>query len=93
MAKDIGRVWPIKGECYTNLGFFTNAFLSPLVCIQERQKVITGGAYRFVRHPMYLGLFAMFLSDAVLCGSVCGAAASLLTLAVLGIQVQLGKKC
>ena len=60
--------------------------------MQEKQKVITRRVYRFVRHPMYLGLFAMFLSGAVMCGSIWGAVISLLSLVVLAIRVNLEEK-
>lgn len=67
--------------------FFTNAFLSPLVRMQERQQVITGGVYRLVRHPMYFGLFLMFLSGAVLCGSLWGIAIAVLSAVILAVRI------
>jgi protein-S-isoprenylcysteine O-methyltransferase Ste14 len=41
----------------------TNTYLSRLARIQEerRQVVITSGPYRYVRHPMYLGILILFL--------------------------------
>jgi protein-S-isoprenylcysteine O-methyltransferase Ste14 len=51
-----------------------NTFLSPLVRIQEdrKQRVVSTGVYRFVRHPMYLGGCLMFIGAPLLLGSVCG---------------------
>jgi protein-S-isoprenylcysteine O-methyltransferase Ste14 len=49
----------------------TNRFFSPVVRIQEERghHVITGGPYRFVRHPGYAGLIAFNLACAVALGS------------------------
>jgi protein-S-isoprenylcysteine O-methyltransferase Ste14 len=51
-----------------------NTFLSPLVRIQQdrRQRVVTTGVYRFVRHPMYLGGILMFIGTPLLLGSIYG---------------------
>jgi len=40
-----------------------NTYLSPLVRVQtdRKQRVVSTGVYRFVRHPMYLGGILMFL--------------------------------
>lgn len=84
----LGGVGLLKAVVILIATFFTNAYLSPLVRMQEKQKVVTGGVYKFVRHPMYLGLFAMFLSAAILCGSLWGMAVSLLSLAVLVIRIR-----
>ncbi len=67
--------------------FFTNAYLSPLVRMQEKQTVITGGVYRIVRHPMYLGLLAMFLFAAILCGSIWGIVLAVIAGIVLAIRI------
>ncbi len=47
-----------------------NSFFSPVVRIQDERghHLITGGPYRFVRHPGYLGVVAMML----LCGPALG---------------------
>jgi protein-S-isoprenylcysteine O-methyltransferase Ste14 len=34
--------------------------------IDRGHKVVTGGPYRFVRHPMYVGAIAMYLSSALI---------------------------
>jgi protein-S-isoprenylcysteine O-methyltransferase Ste14 len=54
--------------------FRDNPFLSPLVRIQteRRQKVVSTGVYRFVRHPMYLGAVLMFVGTPLLLGSAVG---------------------
>jgi protein-S-isoprenylcysteine O-methyltransferase Ste14 len=48
-----------------------NPFLSTFVRIQDDRGhyAVTSGPYRFVRHPMYSGLFFSFLATALLLGS------------------------
>jgi protein-S-isoprenylcysteine O-methyltransferase Ste14 len=50
---------------------FTNAYLGRWVRIQEDRKhqVVTGGPYRYVRHPMYLGIILLFPCMALFLGS------------------------
>jgi len=42
----------------------TNTFLSRYVRIQDdrEQKVVAAGPYKYIRHPMYLGILVLFLS-------------------------------
>jgi protein-S-isoprenylcysteine O-methyltransferase Ste14 len=51
-----------------------NTFVSPLVRIQEerKQRVVSSGVYRFVRHPMYLGGIFLFIGTPLLLGSMYG---------------------
>ena len=53
------------------LVFRTNSFAAPQVRLQaERgQTVITGGPYRYIRHPMYSGALCYFLGVPLLLGS------------------------
>jgi protein-S-isoprenylcysteine O-methyltransferase Ste14 len=52
----------------------TNSFAAPVVKIQaERgQRVIDGGPYAYVRHPMYSGTILFFAGLPLLLGSWCG---------------------
>lgn len=75
-----------------------NTFLSPLVRIQEerKQRVVFGGVYGFVRHPMYLGGILMFIGTPLLLGSVYGVlvglALSLLLMArIVGEEAMLAR--
>ncbi len=86
--KALGGIGLLKAIILLIATFFTNAYLSPLVRMQEKQAVITGGVYRIVRHPMYLGLFMMFLSAAIFCGSVWGAVISLISFCILAIRIK-----
>ena len=49
----------------------TNAYLGRRVRIQEDRghQVVTGGPYRYVRHPMYLGIILLFPGMALFLGS------------------------
>jgi protein-S-isoprenylcysteine O-methyltransferase Ste14 len=49
----------------------TNAYLGRWVRIQEDRghQVVTGGPYRYVRHPMYLGIILLFPCMALFLGS------------------------
>ena len=48
-----------------------NAYLSRWARIQDDrgQKVVTGGPYRYVRHPMYLGIIGLFICLPLVLGS------------------------
>ena len=49
----------------------TNAYLGRMVRIQQDRghQVVTGGPYRFVRHPMYLGIILLFPCMVLFLGS------------------------
>jgi protein-S-isoprenylcysteine O-methyltransferase Ste14 len=49
----------------------TNTFLSRQARIQDErhQVVVTSGPYRYLRHPMYLGILVLFLCLAPALGS------------------------
>ncbi len=49
-----------------------NTFLARYVRVQEDrgQQVVTGGPYRFVRHPMYAGIIVFMLSIPLVLGSL-----------------------
>lgn len=47
-----------------------NEYLSRTVSVEENQKVIDYGLYKFVRHPMYLASIFMFLSMPIMLGSL-----------------------
>jgi protein-S-isoprenylcysteine O-methyltransferase Ste14 len=52
----------------------TNTYLSRMARIQDdrEQVVITSGPYRFVRHPMYLGIIVLFACTPLALGSLWG---------------------
>lgn len=47
----------------------TNAYASRVVRLQEGHEVITGGPYRYVRHPMYSGTLLAWIAAALALGS------------------------
>ena len=51
--------------------FRFNTFAAPQIRVQtdREQRVITGGPYRIVRHPMYAGALLMFVGTPLLLGS------------------------
>lgn len=49
-----------------------NTYLSRAVEVQEGQKVITTGPYKYVRHPLYAALLVYFVSVPVSLGSYYG---------------------
>jgi protein-S-isoprenylcysteine O-methyltransferase len=57
------RTWAIK-----TLG----TFFTPTIAVQEKQKIITWGPYKYVRHPSYTGGFISFLGLGIALGSVTG---------------------
>jgi protein-S-isoprenylcysteine O-methyltransferase Ste14 len=56
------------------LTFRENSYLSPAVRVQRErgQRVVSTGPYRFVRHPLYLGLVPFTLGTTLLLGSWTG---------------------
>jgi len=52
------------------------------VTIQEQHELITAGPYRWIRHPMYLGLIVFPLGAALVFGSWMGMALSLLLVGI-----------
>ena len=47
-----------------------NAYLSRTIEVQENQKVVDTGLYAIVRHPMYAATIFLFLSMALVLGSI-----------------------
>jgi len=68
--------------------FHANTFAAPQVRMQGRRNhgVVTGGPYRFIRHPMYAGALLYFLGVPLLLGSWC--AFVLFPLLAIGLGVR-----
>lgn len=49
--------------------FKENSYAARTIQVAERQKVISTGPYAVVRHPMYLGVLAMYLATPIALGS------------------------
>jgi protein-S-isoprenylcysteine O-methyltransferase Ste14 len=67
----IGIVLAIPAAILPYWAMLVNNYLTTTVRIQKKRghRVITGGPYRYVRHPMYLGMFLSALSTPLLLGS------------------------
>ena len=85
----VGGILLLLGSFFMFRAVTDNTFASSLVRIQEerRQKVVTSGVYRIVRHPMYLGAICMTLGGPLLLGSRWGMALGLLVIAVIVIRI------
>jgi protein-S-isoprenylcysteine O-methyltransferase Ste14 len=60
-----------------------NRFASSTVEVENDQRVISTGVYAFIRHPMYLGLLALFIGMPLALGSYWGFLAFALVLPAL----------
>jgi protein-S-isoprenylcysteine O-methyltransferase Ste14 len=66
--------------------FRINSFAAPQVRMQAKQRVITEGPYRIVRHPMYSAALFYFLGVPLLLGSWCGLLPVPLFMVALGLR-------
>lgn len=73
------------------LTFRENAYLSPVVRIQEERghTVVSTGPYRYVRHPMYAAILVFVVGTSLLLGSWYGILFGLLFLAMLARRAML----
>ena len=67
--------------------FRENSYASRIIEVQKGQKVISTGPYAVVRHPMYLGVFFMYLAMPLALGSYWAIIPFLTTPAVLIIRL------
>jgi protein-S-isoprenylcysteine O-methyltransferase Ste14 len=49
-----------------------NAYAAATVTVEKGQKVASGGVYKFVRHPMYVGTLIMMVGIPLALGSYWG---------------------
>src|SRR5262249_11895523 len=60
---------------------------SGVVTLKEGHELIEHGPYRFVRHPIYTGIFTMFFATALALGHLSGFAGALLTFASFWVKL------
>jgi protein-S-isoprenylcysteine O-methyltransferase Ste14 len=67
----LGLLGIILSACVIFWTILTNAYLGRMVRIQEDRghQVVTGGPYRWVRHPMYVGIIVLFPCMTLFLGS------------------------
>jgi protein-S-isoprenylcysteine O-methyltransferase Ste14 len=64
-----------------------NSYASRIIEVTEGQKVITGGPYRLVRHPMYLGATVFYVFSPLALGSYVAMIPALLIIPVLAARI------
>jgi protein-S-isoprenylcysteine O-methyltransferase Ste14 len=71
-AEPVGVVLHVLGQLPMLWAFISNPHLETTVRVQKdrEQKVISTGPYRYVRHPMYLGLLMMLVAWPLVFGSL-----------------------
>ena len=86
--KLMGLALLILGSTFMYRALVENTFASSMVRLQpeRRQRVITSGVYRVVRHPMYMGAIAMMLGGPLLLSSRWGLAIAALMIVVLALR-------
>lgn len=65
------------------LVFRENSYASRTVQVEQQQKVITSGPYRYVRHPMYIASILMYVFSPLALGSYWAMIPTLLIIPVL----------
>jgi protein-S-isoprenylcysteine O-methyltransferase Ste14 len=86
-----GFIVLLVGYALATWAFVVNRFFSGVVRIQDDRghEVVTGGPYRFVRHPGYLGGLLSILATPLLLGSVWGFIPVVVYLAALITRTEL----
>jgi protein-S-isoprenylcysteine O-methyltransferase Ste14 len=69
VAVGIGDALVLAGYAWILFVFRENAYAASVVTVEEGQKVITTGPYRYLRHPMYAGMLVMTLATPLALGS------------------------
>lgn len=65
----IGDIFVVLGLFIVFLVFKENTYTSAIIEVDENQKVISTGPYKYVRHPMYSGALLMMLFTPIALGS------------------------
>ncbi len=87
-ARVLGAIFIALSIFIAWLTFRENSFAAPVVKMQQnrRQRVISSGPYRYVRHPMYAGAIFFFLGAPLLLGSLWGLAFTPFLIAALAVR-------
>jgi protein-S-isoprenylcysteine O-methyltransferase Ste14 len=68
----LGDVLVVAGLSLTMLVIIENSYAASTVTVETGQKVASGGLYKFVRHPMYVGDVIMMVGMPLALGSYWG---------------------
>ena len=82
-----GMLLFVAGWLIVSYALRSNAFAVIVVRPQEKQIVATEGAYRYVRHPMYLGVVAVMLGTSLWLQSYVALIASAVPIALLAARI------
>jgi protein-S-isoprenylcysteine O-methyltransferase Ste14 len=83
----IGDALVAAGLLIAMLVVVQNGYAAATVTVEEGQTVISGGLYKFVRHPMYVGTVVMMVGVPLALGSYWGLLLVLPGLAVLVFRI------
>jgi protein-S-isoprenylcysteine O-methyltransferase Ste14 len=83
----ISEVLVLLSYLFIGQVFRTNSYASRIVEVEKGQKVITTGPYAIVRHPMYLGVFVMYIFSPLALGSYWALIPALLIIPILFIRI------
>ena len=84
----ISEVLVLLSYLFIGQVFKTNSYASRIVEVEKGQKVITTGPYAIVRHPMYLGVFVMYIFSPLALGSYWALIPALLIVPILFIRIR-----
>lgn len=92
--KVLGGLAFLVSLAITNWAMKTNTFLSTFVRIQDERghTTVSGGPYRFVRHPMYVGILFMSAGMPLLLGSWWALIPGLITIILFFVRTALEDK-
>ena len=84
-----GLALVLVGWSIVTWAMHANAFAIPVVKSQadRRQRVVDGGPYAIVRHPMYAGIALVLLGMPLWLGSTAGALVALVPIAILAVRI------
>lgn len=93
-AQIMGFLLLILGCYLVFLTFRANSFAAPVVKIQKERehRVISGGPYAYVRHPMYAGALLINIGAPLLLGSWWGLVAGFLFTVLIGVRAVLEER-
>ena len=84
----ISEVLVLLSYLFIGQVFRTNSYASRIVEVEKGQKVITTGPYAIVRHPMYFGVFVMYVFSPLALGSYWALIPALLIVPILFIRIR-----